>query len=626
MARVLELTDVISPDQKATRICDLWLEWDMMRERWKREVEEIRQYVYATDTSQTSNSSLPWKNRTTIPKLCQIHDNLYANYTATLFPQRKSIRWEANEKDAASKAKRDAIANYINWTMTQPSFKQEVFKSILDYIQTGNCIVTAEWIDDRAEQDGRVQSGYVGPGARRINPEDIVFNPTATSFQHSPKIIRSIISMGELKELLTRMSNDENRGSYEELWDYFKNIRSQAQTFEGDWSQRDRQYQMDGFTSFREYLKGDIVEILTFYGDIYDYEKDEFLRNHVVMVVDRHKVISENPNPSFFGVAPFFHAPWRKRQDNIWGMGPLANLVGMQYRMDHVENMKADVFDLITYPVQKVKGYVEDYKWQPGEKIFVSEEGDVDMVVPDVNALQANFEIQNLERLMEEMAGAPREAMGFRTPGEKTKYEVQRLENAAARVFQNKIRQFEEEVLEPLLNAMLEMARRNLTGTTVIKVFDDEFNEASFQTLTIEDITGMGRIKPVAARHFAEQADLIQNLTNLTGSGLWPTVQPHFSGYKLAQILEDVFNLKDYAVVIKDIAIVEQAEAQKMAQSLQEDVMMQSQTASGIGGDFDMNPQMMNDLQSAMQGLGPPGAQQEGEGGGAPPPPGPPAG
>ena len=35
---------------------------------------------------------------------------------------------------------------------------------------------------------------------------------------------------------------------------------------------------------------------------------------------------------------------------------------------------------------------------------------------------------------MEEMAGAPKEAMGFRSPGEKTAYEVQRMENAASQV------------------------------------------------------------------------------------------------------------------------------------------------------------------------------------------------
>jgi hypothetical protein len=150
-------------------------------------------------------------------------------------------------------------------------------------------------------------------------------------------------------------------------------------------------YQMDGFTSFRAYLLSDMVEVLTFYGDWYDSETDEFQKNRVITVVDRHKLIGNKPNPSFFGSAPIFHSPWRTRQDNLWGMGPLANLVGMQYRMDHVENMGADIWDLTTFPVQKVKGFVEDFTWQPGEKIFVSEEGDVEMVVPDVNALSANM-------------------------------------------------------------------------------------------------------------------------------------------------------------------------------------------------------------------------------------------
>src|SRR5437879_6010137 len=211
---------------------------------------------------------------------------------------------------------------------------------------------------------------------------------------------------------------------------------------------------MDGFSSFRNYLQADVVEILTFYGDYYDYDNDVFEKNRVVTVIDRHKLIENKPNPSFFGYPPIFHAPWRKKQDNLWGMGPLDNLVGMQYRMDHVENMKADIWDFTTYPVQKVKGFVEDFTWQPGEKIFISEEGDVEIEQPKVEILQSNTENQYLANLMEEMAGAPKEAMGFRSPGEKTKYEVQRLENAAARVFQNKITQFEEQIIEPLLNAM----------------------------------------------------------------------------------------------------------------------------------------------------------------------------
>ena len=590
VGKVIPLENVISPDLLATRITEKWVEWETLRRNKKNDWEEIRRYVYATDTTQTTNSKNPWKNKTTVPKLCQIRDNLYSNYTATIFPKRKWLIWEANEKDANEIAKRDAITNYMSWVIEQPTFKHEIDKIILDYIDFGNCFATVEWTDQRVQlPDGKTQAGYVGPSIKRISPLDIVMNPTSENFMSSPKIIRSIVSMGELREHLQRMSNDDNRAEYESLFEYLQEIRFHARTFQGDWQQQDRLYAMDGFTSFRAYLLQDYVEVLTFYGDFYDYINNTFEKNRVITVVDRHKLIGNKPNPSFFGYPPIFNVPWRKKQDNLWGMGPLDNLVGMQYRLDHIENMRADVIDLSTYPVQKIKGFVQDYVWQPGEKIFVSEEGDVELVQPQVQVLNANMDLQRLQELMEQMAGAPKEAMGFRSPGEKTKYEVQRLENASARLYQNKINQFEEQIVEPLLNAMLELARRNMVGATTIKVFDDEFKIATFETLTVEDITGIGRIKPIAARHFAEQAELVQNLTNLTGSGLWQKVQQHFSGVKLASILEDIFSLKDFEVVTPNIAISEMADAQKLQQTLQEQVMHQGQTATGQGGDFDLS-------------------------------------
>ncbi len=589
--KVMALENVISPDLLATRLTERYIQWDTLRQVAKNDWEEIRRYVYATDTTQTSNASLPWKNKTTVPKLCQIRDNLFANYIATLFPKRKWLVWEPENEDAADVEKRDSIINYMSWVIEQPTFKSEMEKIIQDYIDFGNCFGTVEWVDQRVEQTDKTQAGYVGPAVRRISPLDIVFNPTAENFIQSPKIIRSLISLGELKDLLNRMSNDENLAEYEALYEYLKKIRFHARQFEGDWIQKDRLYAMDGFTNFRAYLISDMVEVLTFYGDWYDPYTDVFEKNRVITVVDRHKLIENKPNPSFFGYPPIVHSPWRRKQDNLWGMGPLANLVGMQYRMDHIENMAADIWDLVTYPVQKVKGFVEEYVWQPGEKIFVSEEGDVELVQPEVQIMQSDMKIEKIQMQMEEMAGAPREAMGIRSPGEKTKYEVQRLENASSRLFQNKINQFSEQVLEMLLNYMLELARRNLSGALTIKVFDNDLNATTFQTLTVDDITGVGRIKPIGARHFAEQAELVQNLTALTGSNLWATVQPHFSGVTLAKILESVFDLKDYRAVTPYIALAEQADGQRMVQALQEQLHQEMGTATGIGHDYDTNTQ-----------------------------------
>lgn len=590
--QVLELVgDLITPDQKASELARQWMTWDMQRNPWKKAMEEINRYVYATDTTQTGNSGLPWKNKTTMPKICQISDNLQANYTLTMFPKEKDIFWLADTEDSNSKAKRNAIQNYMAWVISQPSFKEELFKVIFDYIHKGNAIVTAEWTDNRVlASDGRTQVGYVGPSLRRISPLDCVCNPTAESFIHSPKFIRTIMSLGELKKYLNKISNDENRQRYEALYKYVQEIRMRARGIQSDFVERDAMYHMDGFGSFQQYLLSNTVEVITFYGDWYNAEEDILEENRVITFVDRHKIMSDEPNASFFGYPPIYHTPWRKRVDNLWGMGPLENLVGMQYSIDKRLNQMADILDLTAYPVIKVKGFVEDFTWQPAEKIYVSDEGDVEMLQPQVQIQQLVQDIALTEAKMEEMAGAPKEAMGFRSPGEKTKYEVQRLENAASRIFQNKINQFEEFVLEPALNAMLELARRNMANSIKIPVTDTEFDIQTFQELTLEDITGIGRIVPRGARHFAEQAETIQNLQGLSGSPLWQFVQQHFSSVAMAKMYEDVFELSDYNLVTPYINIAEQADAQRQVQALQEQLHQEAGTATGIGEDHDMPP------------------------------------
>ncbi len=115
--KTLDLKDVLIEDQLGCRIAQNWHEWDMKRQEWIRQRKEIREYVYATDTTKTANSSLPWKNTTHIPKLCQIRDNLYANYMASMFPKQKWMEWKGDpEKD---QEKSETILNYMQWVVDQ---------------------------------------------------------------------------------------------------------------------------------------------------------------------------------------------------------------------------------------------------------------------------------------------------------------------------------------------------------------------------------------------------------------------------------------------------------------------------------------------------------------------------
>jgi hypothetical protein len=594
--KTLDLSTVILPDNLGCEISNYFIKWDMFRKTKKDSWTEVQKYIYATDTTQTSNSKLPWNNKTTLPKLCQIRDNLYANYIATMFPKRKWLVWEGDDQSSQVKDKKETIESYMSWVIDRSSFKKEINKLVLDYIDYGNCFATVEWVDGTVELPDRSQAGYVGPMIRRINPVDIVFNPIAPTFEESPKIIRSLVSMGELKKFIEREVTDTDaidgaQATYNYLKDYRNEIYStQSQV---DLIVKDEIFQIAGFSNYRDYLESNYVELLTFYGDLYDRETDTLLENHVITVADRHKVVVKKPNPSFFGTAPIYHSGWRVRQDNLWAMGPLDNLVGMQYRIDHLENLKADVFDLIAFPPLKIRGYVEDFKWGPFEEIVVGDDGDVELMSPAVQALQADMQIDRLQMQMEEMAGAPKEAMGFRTPGEKTMYEVQRLENAAARIFQNKVAQFEQTQVEQLLNAMLEMARRKMSSQT-IRVFDSEFEVVKFQELTKNDVTGNGRIKPMAAQHFAERANQIQNITQMFQTLITadPDIKMHYSSVKLAQLTEDLMDLDSLDLVEPFIRITEQADAQRLMASHQEQLAMEGSTPTGLFPDDTDEPQL----------------------------------
>lgn len=590
--KTLDILDIIEPDRLASTIANQYVEWDMYRQQWLAEKREIQSYIFATDTTKTSNAKLPWSNKTTIPKLCQIRDNLAANYMASMFPKRKWLNWEGAEEVDEDQDKKEAIESYMAWVVDRNEFYDEVLKLVLDYIDYGNAIATVEWVDRRVNvestgqyDDGpREQIGYVGPTIRRINPVDIVVNPTAPSFVESPKIVRSLVSLGEVKELLDRAYvNPEERKQAEDLFKYLKEIRRAFLEHQGSIEAKDEIYTVAGFSNWSNYIGSNYCEILTFYGDYYDEENDKFHRNHIVQIVDRHKVLCSKPNPSYFGQSPIYHTGWRVRADNLWAMGPLDNLVGMQYRIDHLENMKADIFDLVAYPPLKVKGYVEDFEWGPFERIYVGDDGDVELMSPDVQALAADSQIDRLEIKMEEMAGSPKEAMGFRTPGEKTKYEVQRLENAASRIFQHKVGQFERSLTEQLLNAMLELARRNMDKAS-IRAFDSELKIAVFKNLSVEDITGNGRIKPIAARHFAEKAQQVQDLNNFRTSvaGQDPSLLVHFSTVNEAKLWETLLDLEEYNVVQPYIRLTEQRDAQMMMNVNEEQMAAETMTPSGL--------------------------------------------
>ena len=570
----LEISSAFGRDSDAKYIAHTWHTYNTQRQEKINLWKETRNYVFATDTTTTTNQSLPWKNSTTLPKLCQIRDNLHSNYISALFPNDDWLSWEGYSKKDGTKAKARAIEAYMSNKTREGHFRTEMSKCLYDYVDYGNAFATVDFENSFFLNDkGEKISQFVGPRMRRISPLDIVFNPLAQSFKDSFKIVRSLKSIGELK----RMAQDEPENVYlKEALVKRDKLMKYCNAYGLEDQDKAEGFQVDGFGNYAEYLQSGYFELLEFHGDINNHTDDSMQLSRVITVIDRMFVMRNEPIKSWSGYSPISHVGWRTRPDNLWSMGPLENLVGMQYRIDHLENLKADAMDLAILPPLVIAGEVEEFDYAPGAEIHIDENGSVTELARNVQwVITAENNIDKLEMRMEQYAGAPREAMGIRSAGEKTAFEVQQLQNSAGRIFQEKITTFEIELLEPTLNNMLEVGKRNLDQTDVIRVMDDDLGVKQFLEITRDDITASGVLRPVGARHFAAQAQMVQNLTGIANTQIWQQISPHVSSIKLAAMVEDLLNLDRFDLVRPNVAVFEQQETQRMAGQAQEDLAVE---------------------------------------------------
>ncbi len=590
MFNSLELPQELQPHELAIHIGSLFDRWKSDFASWEAESTDVRNTIFASSIDTTTNQDNPFHNRTTIPKLAQIHDNLVANYDASLFPSMDWFIFESESKDALVSNKKKKIRTYLKSKIRQQKFRTKIRELLSDWIIYGNCFARTCYVREMLTDpntDEKIQ-GYFGPKLIRISPADIRFDIRSTSFNESPKILRTLKSLGQLAK---EIESSPESGFTLEMLDRIHERRNSLLPGGSVNSNYDlSKYQglkADGFGSLQDYYSSNVVEVLEFYGDIYICKDKKLLANHHLVIIDRCEVVLQEPIKTLSGNAPLYHSVWRKRTDNLVGGSPLAPLLGMQHRLDKIENTKADVFDQIAYPTTVEKGDIEYYDGEGnlngvrgtlGGFYRCDNDGDVQYLRPDATALNADFQIQNLMTTMEEMAGAPKNTMGIRTPGEKTRFEVQTLDNAASRIFQNKTSYFEEEFIEPILNDMLDSSRRNLDMTDLIRMTDDRSGVDTFIDITKDDLAASGRIYAVGSRYFARDALLVQNLTMLANSPLFSMVQADMDRHATSRLMESMLGLDQFSLFRENVGIEQQVETQRLINAGQQQLTQEDAT------------------------------------------------
>ena len=591
----------LDEDKLAADIACKFQSWESSKQQWYKEYQETLEYVFATDTKGIMTQRHPYNNSTHIPKLTNIADTLRTYYLESIFSLRNPIDFDNYLSTGEELKKKRAIAKFANKVLlTRTNFKPIIRQVVEDYIYAGNGFAMPVWETETVKlPDGSIGTREKGLKFVRFNPADIVFDVTAESFMKSPKIIRSIKSIADVATLAE--SDPDMQKAFQRALKNRNNVRN---VFTSGDNIVNAELHIAGFGSVMEYYMSDMVEILTFFGDVFDMDTNTLQKSRKITVMDRAIVLSNEPMDDTFDYVPLYQTRWRDRVDNLWGMSPLANLLGMQYRIDFLENKRADVYDFISNPILKTKGDISlPEVIGPMSEINCPIDGDVDFLSPNSTILTADTYIDRYKYDMDVMAGTPSEAIGFRTPGEKTMFEVTQLQNAAARIFNRQVRKFEEEMIEPLLNAALKLFAKKNKGIEI--TVEGETDEGTTETVKImaEDLVRPGALTAVGSINYADKAVMAQTLQQLGNSNIFmdEAVRANFSPSKIGYIIAYATGLDKVAgLYSKDARLYEVTDQQKLSEHL-----MQQVDEVRVDGLIDQQAKAQKARQLAEEGVSP---------------------
>lgn len=557
MPKTFEIYELQQPDSLATAIANKFIGWENARDAWYRNAKETLENLYATSTKDIYNQSKETDNSTHIPKLTQIRDMIITYYLDAMFSLPDYVDWEAYDSESINFEARTTLKSVCKQMVEDSQFKPIIRELVEDYVDYGNAFATAINVRETLVNNGQYSIIYEGPKAVRIDPMSIYFDPLAVNFARAPKIIRTIKTLGELMVEADEMSDQtiEYKEALNKAIEKRTKIRNELASNAGDLI-KDDICNIAGLGSWSDYYNSDTVELLTFYGDLYDIENNKLHKNTRIVIMDRSTVLLEEPIKNHGFNCNIFKAGWRDRKDNLWSMSPLDNIKGMQFMVDFLENKRADVFNYISNPVVVRRGDVEmPEDIYPGCEIGVDNDGDVDFLRPDATALQADLYVDRYMRLMEEMVGAPREAMGFRSPGEKTAFEVSQLNTASSRLFNEKTRKFETEMLEPLLTLMLRIFLSNPNRTVKIRNVQED-GTVMFDEINLDDLSSQGRFVAMGSNTYTEKARIAQTLMQIYNSGIVsdPLVFNYFDPQIIAKAIAYTTGLDSWQGILKENA------------------------------------------------------------------------
>lgn len=361
---ITEQKDLLTRD-----IVDRFDRYNEKRQKQLQSIKEVKDEIYFNQNPLFGN----WKNSVMLPDLYELAQTLKAHLIENLYSNPESMFDVVGITPEAQNVANNHKAMLVS-TFERMNFKDQMEKLVDSIVETGEATLFVGWDrkfkqkrrpktleekflepEDRSDFIVEAVMDYDGPIVKCINSCDFVFDAeNLNNFDNADKIYRTYLDADtivsdknnnliddQMKEEILILSKAKNSKDFA----LYSNVcaSSKAGFAFGDFKARSA-YENEHFCKAK---KNELLEVLEFYGNI-KLKDGTILKNYLVTVVGRSKIVRLEPNP--YIINPFVFASVIEDPITKRGISPLKVAVILSSISSGILNKQLDALSLIINP------------------------------------------------------------------------------------------------------------------------------------------------------------------------------------------------------------------------------------------------------------------------------------
>lgn len=465
-----------------------------------------------------------WRHKLTGAKAYEAVETVVGYLMAATFPNRDWFDLEPLEPyvdDNMTLAR--LIRKHITNKLDECGFKSQYAVFLRQLVITGTSVLALPWRNEEARSYKRTREEgpdgpmylaeemleccYDAPDIQVLDMFDCYVDPYSTDPNNSAFIRKVHKTKGELINLAKAGTYDLDPMDVVEI--------SQGTGYNTSSS---RKYLLTSFEGVetRTWSPADTVELIEFWGDYYDSDNGEYIKDCVITLLD-DKVIGYEENPYWCG-KPFVIGTYSRTGHTPYGFGGIQPILGLLHQLDIITNQRLDNLELNVNGMWTLRadGVLQpnEVYTEPGRVFLVGDHNDLQPLAPQNQMWTVTYqEAGLLEQTIDKSFGTGNyiSANQQRSGERVTAAEVAAVRDAGGNRLSTIHKHIEESVLYIFLAKLHSLVQQFTINPVKVRVAGEGADEYNYWELEPTDLNLPVKLRPIGSDNVIERKNYVQS-------------------------------------------------------------------------------------------------------------------